>query len=164
MSASTRASELAGQFEAINAEVVAFVAACDDATWNAACEGEGWTIGAVAGHIADGHRAVVGWLRNILAGQPVPLTQAELDAGNAIRATTNAKRPRDAVLAALRERGDAAAALVRSLSDDALATSAPFGLANGETVTAEWAISYILTGHPRRHLRSIRASTGAARP
>lgn len=157
---STRANELADQFQATNAEVLAFVSACDDATWRAACEGEGWTIGAVAAHIADSYSAVSGWLRSIVAGQPVTMTTDELNEGNAARATANAGRSRDAVLAALRQRGEAAAVLVRSLSDDDLAHSATFGLADGKSVTAEWIIQYILTGHPRRHLRSIRASAG----
>ncbi|MGH2515644.1 MAG: DinB family protein [Ktedonobacterales bacterium] len=160
----TRADELAGQFEAVNADVLAFVSACDDAAWARPCEGEGWTIGAVAAHIADGHQAVVHWMRAILAGQPVTMTIDQLNESNATRATTNTGRSRDDVLAALRERGDKAAAFVRSLGDDDLERSAPFGLRDGETVTAEWLISYILTGHPRRHLRSLRASasTGTA--
>lgn len=157
---SARANELANQFEAANAEVLAFVSACDDATWNTSCEGEGWPICAVAAHIADGYKGVTGWIREIVAGRPVTVTPDQLNASNAARAATNAGRSRDAVLVALRERAAAAADLVRSLSDEELARSVPFGLARGETVTAAWLAENALVGHPRRHLASMRASAG----
>jgi uncharacterized damage-inducible protein DinB len=157
---SARANELADQFQAANADVVAFVSTCDDATWNVSCEGEGWSIGAVAAHIADGHHAVAGWIRAIVAGQPITMTAEDLHAGNAARATTNAAQTRERVLRALRERGTAAADLVRSLDDDDLARGAPFGILGGKIVSAANLIERTLIAHPQRHLASMRASAG----
>ncbi|HLZ23414.1 MAG TPA: DinB family protein [Ktedonobacterales bacterium] len=155
---STRASELADQFQAANADVLAFVTACDGTTWNTSCAGEEWTIGTIAAHIADSYAAVTGWIRDIAAGRPVPVTPDDLEEGNTTRATANAGRARDNVLAALRERGATAADVVRSLSDEDLAHSAAFGLRGGEAVSAEWLIRYVLISHPRQHLASMRAS------
>lgn len=158
---STRADALADQFEATNADVLAFVSACDDATWSSPCEGEGWTIGAVAAHIADGYTATTAWMREIVAGRPVSMTMENLHAGNAARSIANARRERNAVLARLRTGGDAVAAYVRSLGDEDLAHSAPFGPSGGRAISAEKLIERVLLVHPRTHLESMRASLAA---
>ena len=155
-----RANELASQFQRANDDVIAFVSSCDDTTWNMPCEGEGWSIGGVAAHIADGHRSIVGWVRDIVAGRPITVTRDELNQANAARAAANATRSREEILAALRARGAAAVESVRALSDDELARTGAFGVAGGAAFSAEQLIERTLTGHPLRHLASMRASSG----
>ena len=53
--ASERATALADDFAAANAEVMAFARSCSDAEWAVTVPGEEWTVGVVLHHIAEGH-------------------------------------------------------------------------------------------------------------
>jgi hypothetical protein len=156
---SARAEQLAREFEQINAEVIAFVEACDDATWKAQCADDERSVGAVAQHIADGHRGVTQWVSTLAAGQPVTVTMDQIHDANAQAAATHGQRSQSEVVESLRRRGAAAAALVRGLSDDDLARSAPFGPAGGIPLSAEMIIVRAMLGHPRGHLETMRKST-----
>ncbi len=153
---SARAEELAGQFEQLNGEVIAFVESCDDATWTGSCADDGRSVGAVAHHVAGAHRAVGQWVSMIAAGQPVNVTMDEIHASNARAAAADAHKSRQEVVDALRRHGATAAASVRALDDDGLARSAAFGPAGGTLVSAETVIVSAMLGHPRGHLESMR--------
>jgi uncharacterized damage-inducible protein DinB len=154
---SARAEELARQFEQLNDEVIAFVESCDAATWKGTCPGEERSVGAVAAHVADGHRAISGWLRAIAVGQPVNVTMDEIHAGNARAAAAAAGRSQADVAEALRRNGAIAAETVRGLSDDDLAHVTQFAVAG--PMSAEAMITRVLLRHPRGHLESMRTST-----
>jgi hypothetical protein len=159
---SARAEELARQFEQVNDEVIAFVEACDDAAWKATCADDERTVGAVAQHIADGHRGVTQWVSTLAAGQPVTVTMDQIHSANAQAAAIYGGRSQSEVADSLRRRGAAAAARVRGLSDEDLARSAPFGPGGGMPLSAEMIIVRAMLGHPRGHLESMRKSTAGS--
>ena len=66
-----------------NAEFVRFIETCADDEWLLVCPAEGWTVGAVANHIARGHAAVAGWIETIRDGRDVPGSPEQHDANNA---------------------------------------------------------------------------------
>ena len=163
MSASSaRAEELARQFEQLNDEVVAFVEACDDGAWRAQCADDERSVGVVAQHVADGHRAASRWVRTIVAGQPIAVTMDDIHAANAQAAAASVNRSRGEVAGALRQHGAAAASTLRGLSDEDLARSAPFGPAGGSPVSAETIITGIMLRHPRAHLDTMRKGAASA--
>jgi len=153
---SAKAEALAQQFEQLNDEVIAFVEGCDDATWHATCPDDGRPVAAVASHIVDGTRAVTEWIRLVSSGQPVTTTMDDIHASNAHNAPKGAQRSQAEVSQALRESGAAAASMVRSLDDESLRHSAPFGPAGGATLTAETVATRVLPAHPRSHLATMR--------
>lgn len=154
-----RSQELAHLFEVANREVIEAVERCTDAQWQAVCADEGWSVGVVAHHIAVAHGVVVGWLQSVAEGRGMPpLTKAEIDAMNRRHAEQFAGCTRAEVLHALRTGGDAAAAAVRALSDEALERSAPIRLLNGQMLSVEQLITFILIGHPQEHMASINAT------
>lgn len=154
---SARAAELADNFERLNAEVVAVVSDCPAESWSALTESEGWTVAAVATHIADGYGAVAGWSAALAAGQAVATTLADINGANAEAAPRNASRAPDDVVALLQRRAARLATQIRSYSDAQLATAAPFAEAHGD-VSVERILAGLLMRHTRTHLASIRAT------
>ena len=72
--------------DAFNEAAAAFadaVSACPDSAWSNVCAPEGWTVAALAHHVAKGHARNAEWIATMTAGQPVRLTEEELDAENA---------------------------------------------------------------------------------
>lgn len=155
MSGSERASELAERFEAAHGEVLAFAGGCTDETWSAVTAAEGWPVGVVLGHIADGYGAFGRWMAGYAEGRPVTETREGIDAENARHAA--APRPREETMTRLSERAEETAAVIRGLSDDLLATSLPMNLAGGAEISGERLVE-ILLHHTGRHLESCRAA------
>ncbi len=153
-----KGEELARKFEQINDEVIAFVEGCDDATWKATCAEDERTVGEVAAHIANAYRAAGEWVRTLVSGQPLNITMDDIHTFNAQAAKADSRRSQSEVAATLRRNGALAAESVRGLSDDQLAQSAYFGPA-GAPLSAETVASYVLLGHSRGHLKTMRKTT-----
>lgn len=156
---STRAQALATRFEEANSEVIRAVETCSDAQWGTKTHGEGWTVGVVAHHVAQGHPEVAGLAEMVATGKPLPpVTWEMIHQGNAAHANEHAHCTKAETLTLLRGNGAAAARMVRSLTDEQLARSASL---MGNTMTAEQVIEGILIHHPQDHLKSIKAALGA---
>jgi uncharacterized damage-inducible protein DinB len=156
-----RAHTLVEQFEQANREVIETVEQCTEAQWQAICASEGWSVAATAHHIAWAHEPIIAWVVSVASGNGMPpITMDEIDALNREHAEIYARCDKAAVLELLRTNGAAAAAAVRTLSDEALDESTPIELLGGQVLSAEQLITLILIGHPGRHLASIRAAIG----
>lgn len=124
-----RAQELAAQFKAQNDQYIAFVDACDDATWQANVPGEDWTVGSVFHHIAAGHYASTGLMKRAVRGQEVPVFGSEfIEQRNAEQAAQHASYKRDEVAEMLRVNGAKIHTFIGGLSDEQLDTEFRFGL------------------------------------
>jgi hypothetical protein len=153
---------LAARFEQANRDVVAEIEACSDDQLRLRCAAEGWTVAALACHVAEVHAVVAGWVRAVATGEPLPeLTMAMIDWHNAEEATCNALVGNAEVLVRLRRNGAEAAALIRTLGDAELDRTAPFSLLGGGPVSAQTLIERILIGDPVQHLPSLRATIAA---
>ena len=152
----TRAEALAAQLEQANNAVISTVEGLPDAKWRADCANEGRTVGVMAHHIASGHPVLSGFANMIANGEPLPpLTMEMVDQANAQFAAENADRTKDEALALLRSNGEAAANLVRGLSDEQLDRGATMF---GAPWTTQSLIEAFLIGHPIGHNASIQAS------
>ena len=154
-----RAATLASQFERVNGEVIVAVEGFSGDQWATLVPGENWTVGVVAHHVADGHRLIAGWLRALIDGQALQPPLEQIHDLNAAHAERYAACTKAETLELLRSNGEEAARLVRGLSDEQLAKTAPF---RGEQWTADNMIERVLVVHPQRHLTNIRETLSEA--
>jgi uncharacterized damage-inducible protein DinB len=157
---SERTTALADRFEQANGEIIETVERCSDAQWRAKTSGEGWPVGVVAHHVAEGHKAIAGLVQLIATGQPLPgLTREKLDEMNAEHAKQHANCTKAETLQLLRTAAATAAATIRGLSDDQLERTA--SVLGGPPMSAQQAIDRILIGHVHEHLANIKTAVGA---
>ena len=155
---SARAEAYATQFEDLSQQFIASVERYTPAQMQLICEGEQCTVAALASHIAEGHPVIADWVVTAAAGGPLPsVTMDDIDAMNAEQVARDANRPKDEILAALRENGAAAASIIRGLDDNALDRSMHFTLV-GRDVSTEWLVQNILINELVHHPASIRAA------
>ncbi|HEY7356963.1 MAG TPA: DinB family protein, partial [Ktedonobacterales bacterium] len=136
---------------------------CTEAQWQTPCSSEGWSVGVTVHHIANGYDQE-GWVAEViaavLAGQALPAHPAELHPDrdyNEWNAQHFAACSQDETLALLRRNEAAALRLIESLPDEDLEKTAPASL-DGDTMSVQQVIEYLLIDHAQEHLRSLRAT------
>ena len=155
----SRGDDLATQFEATNASVIAAVEALSDEQWGVINTPETWSRGVVAHHVAVDHEAIAGLVQGIATGADVPpLDMDGLDAINAQHATEAANCTKEETLALLRSGGIAAASMLRGLSDEQLEATANLPLAGPDPISAAGLAEGILVGHMNMHLGSLQSA------
>jgi hypothetical protein len=158
-----RGQSLAAEFQHVNAEVIAVVERCTAEEWRLSCAREGWSVGVVAHHIANGYdqdgrvALLVDAVVHGLAPpeQPPPGYNehpAELSADCTIAETATL----------LRRNGDAGGALIAPLSETDLARTLQTS-GGGPPRTLEILFRQIFIDHAREHLASIRETLAAHR-
>jgi uncharacterized damage-inducible protein DinB len=153
---SERARALADRFEQANRELIQTVERLSDGQWKMKTEGEGWTVGVVAHHVAGGHAGISGWVQKIANGEPIAVDMDALHKRNAEHAVQHAHTTKAETLALLRQNGAAATAVVRGLGDAQLDQ-----VGGALKMTAAQAIERILIGHVQDHHGSIKKAIGA---
>lgn len=116
--------------DAFNEAAAAFadaVSACPDSAWSNVCAPEGWTVAALAHHVAKGHARNAEWIATMTAGQPVRLTEEELDAENAEDAQRFAGATKAQVLVLHQRNSALLRALLGAMSGEDLDKHAAFG-------------------------------------
>jgi hypothetical protein len=155
--ASERADEIADDFAAANAEALAFVRSCSEEQWQHTVPGEGWTVGVVLHHIAEGHGHGLRWLESMARGDGVTDSAAEIDRTNAAHAARAEGATPAETLVLLESNAAELEAALRALSDDELDRCAPFGPAGGrELPTVDFAM--VAARHTREHLAHARGA------
>ena len=135
------------------------VSACPDSAWSNVCAPEGWTVAALAHHVAKGHARSAEWIATMTAGQPVYMTDEELDAENADDAQRFAAATKNDVLALHQRNSALLRALLGAMSRDDLDKHAAFGPAGGALFPVE-RIAGAASRHIVGHLASIREAVG----
>lgn len=149
--ASERAQSIADDFAQANRDALIFAQGCSDERWALSVPGEGWTVGVVMHHIAEGHGHGLRWLGEMASGRGVADTADEIDRVNAAHAV-RAESTRQAETATLLEaNGLRLEEALRRLSDQELDRTAPFGPAGGRALpTGE--LAAVAARHTREHL------------
>jgi uncharacterized damage-inducible protein DinB len=146
---------LGAEFAAANDEAMTFAHACSDTQWQIIVPGEGWSVGVVLHHIAEGHASVMRWLEAMARGDAVTDTVDDIDTRN----VEHAERASDIGIAAtvelLRRNGARTEAALRSLTDEQLVRTAPFGPADGQSLPVA-AMAAAASRHTREHLAHAR--------
>lgn len=158
---SERGEALAQRFERVRDDVRSFVEECPDSRWFAVTTAAGWTVAAVCRHIVRGFEVHPQFIELVANGQPLPTgyTREANDRSNAEQAQEWAYSTKDETLALLRQHGDHAAAIVRTLTDaqlDCTGTS-PF---LGDAPVSVTTFVEGMIAHPDQHLPSVRATAG----
>jgi hypothetical protein len=130
------------------------VGACPDSAWANVCAPEGWTVAALAHHIAKGHARSAEWIATMTAGQPVRMTEEELDAENAEDAERFAAATKNDVLALHQRNSALLRALLGAMSREDIDKHAAFGPAGGALFPVE-RIAGAASRHVVGHLTSI---------
>ena len=155
-----RSEALAKQFEAKTQEAAAVLEKLSDADWKKVTEGEKWTVGVTAHHLASALEPVAGIVTAIVSGQsPCHFTRAMLDEMNARHAQEHANCTKAETIALLKRGAAAASAVVRGLHDDQLAKSATV-FTDAPPMTVEQVITSGLITHIDAHFGSIRKTVG----
>jgi hypothetical protein len=157
---SERAAALADEFAAANAEVMAFAASCTEEQWRTLVPGEGWTVGVVVHHIAEGHAQGLRWLQAMAQGDAVVDTQEDIDAHNVEHAARVAEIGVPETVALLGQNGAQLESFIRQLTDADLERTAPFGPAGGQPFPVAQ-LAPVNAGHVRGHLAHAREALGS---
>ena len=152
---------LAKQFEAKAQEATAVLEKLSDADWKKVTEGEKWSVGVTAHHVAGSHEPIAGMIKTVAAGQSIPgFTLDMLHEMNAKHAKDFANIGKAETIALHKKGAAEAAAVVRGLSDEQLAKSGTV-LTGMPAMTAEQVITNILINHINDHFGSIKKTIGA---
>ena len=157
--ASDRAAVLADDFAAANAAALRFTRSCSDADWELTVPGEGWTVGVVLHHIAEGHAHGARWLTGMATGTGVAETAADIDRANAAHAVREEAVGQAETATLLELNGGRLEAVLRGLSDEELDRTAPFGPAGGRELPAV-DLAAVAARHTREHLAHAAMAVG----
>jgi len=117
MQSESSPAELAADIDAARDWLIGFVDGCTDADWRSApLDGDPRPVGVVVDHVAHAYEYLAGWMRQLVAGQPVEVNGDVVDALNAEHARAAASVSRAEATGHLHRSGTAISVLVANLS------------------------------------------------
>ena len=158
---SERVQKLLTRFEDFNGELRSFVETCSDEDWQKVTSAEQWPVGVVARHIGGGHYSVIGWVKLIMANQPLPpITMKMIHKMNAQHAKEHANCTQAEVLQLLQTEGEKITNVISGLNDDALDKKTYFDAFKVE-MSVEQVIKNVIIRVSKGHFESMNATVGA---
>jgi DinB superfamily len=155
-----RVKPLRDAFDQASAAFAETVKRTGDTAWSNVCAPEGWTVAALAHHVAKGHARSAEWIATMTAGQRVSLSEEELDSENAEDARRFVAVSKADVLSLHERNGALLRALLNALSAEDLDRHAVFGPAGGSLFPVE-RIAGAATRHIEGHMGSLRQTLEA---
>lgn len=152
---------LAAQFTKTTDDVRAFVEDLPDNRWDATCEAEGWTVAAVARHIAAGIAPETELVEAVANGNPFHPAYHDwelIHLANSGNTELVASRSKGEVLELLEVNRERALEMLGRLSDAQLDRTALVPVISAQPVSAAELIELVLVGHITGHLGSIEAA------
>ena len=149
----------AADLEQATADAIAFAESCSDEAWVTEVPGDGWPVGVVIHHIAEGFDLVSRWIDRALAGSPIQDTNEGIDAANLRHAQEFSGTTIEEAVGLLRTKSQATAAKISGLSESDMAKTTPFGPAGGQDFTVEQFCA-AASGHVRSHLARAQDAVG----
>jgi ubiquinone/menaquinone biosynthesis C-methylase UbiE len=159
---SHRAGLLADRTEEGAAGLAAFAEGVSEAEWQLPVSGpDRRSIGVIVHHVASMYPIEIEAARIIAGGKPITDITWEVVANlNAKHSQEQASVTKAAALDLLRRNSQDAASAVREFTDEELDRAAPFSLAFGAPVTAQFVIEDHALRHSWHHLARIRTALG----
>ena len=151
------APDLADEYDAVMADVIAAAGACSEADWATSCVNEQRSVGVMFDHIAELNPQWVRWLEEFVNGRPVEMTIDTLTQRNAEHARRAAARPRGETISDLKASSARTSEFIRSLTDEQLELTQEFAWAGRQSV--RWVAGGAVR-HPKGHLKSIKEALG----
>ena len=107
----------ASEIDEARERLIAFAGGCTAEQWSAApLDGDPRPVAVVVDHVADSYEYLAGWIRQLVAGQPVEVTGEIVDDLNAEHAAEAAAVSQADAIEHLRRAGAAISALIAGLS------------------------------------------------
>jgi hypothetical protein len=144
-----RAEILAKRIEEGAAGLAAFAEKLTDAEWKTPMSvgNDRRPVGVIVNHVAFVYPIELDLAKGIASGKAVDVTWEAVADLNSKHAKDTAATPKAETIALLKKNSREAAEAVRAFTDEMLDGAAPFGLAYGAPVTAQ----FVLEDHPVRH-------------
>ncbi len=160
---STRSNALADRFDQTVDEFTRAIESASDAQWAASGGPEGWTVAAIAQHVAGQFPLEREFIDEAAqGGAGLGYTWDDINGKNDARAAANMHCSKADVLALLRDGAGSMSAYIRGLNDEQLDRTAPLKLAGGAAVSTQQLIEGgVLIEHITGHLESLRAAADA---
>jgi hypothetical protein len=156
---SKRSHELARRVELGALALEAFASSLTDIEWQSRVPGDGRKIGVVVHHVASVYPIEIQLAQTVAVGRPVEgVTSDVIAAMNANHAKQYDAVTKDEALELLRRNSTAAAAAIRSLTDQQLDAAAPVSLNANAPLTCQFVIEDHAVRHSYHHLVRIRAA------
>lgn len=154
-----RSEALAGRLESGAKALAEFAATLSEAEWQTRVPKDGRKIGVVVHHVASVYPLEVQVASSLAAGQPIAgVTWDAVAAMNAGHAKENDGITKGAALALLATNSAAAAAAVRSFTDEELDRAATVSLNSDAPLTCQFMLEDHAVRHSYHHLAKIRAA------
>lgn len=156
---SQRTEALADRLEQGARALITFAGALTDAEWQTRLPKDGRKIGVVVHHVASMYPVEIELAQTLGAGKPmVGVTPEVVNEINAAHAKEHDAVTKEAALDLLRRNSAAAAAAIRSLSDDELDRAAPVSLNSDAPLTCQFFLEDHAVRHSYHHLARIRGA------
>jgi hypothetical protein len=145
---SKRANALADRLEQGARALAAFASILSDTEWRTRVPHDGRTLGVTIHHVASMYPLEVQLSLQVAAGTPIAgVSWDDVHAINAKHAADNTSATKEEALELLRINSAAAAATIRTLTDEQLDQASPISLYGDAPLTCQ----FFLEDHPVRH-------------
>jgi hypothetical protein len=156
-----RAEALADRIEQGADALATFAQTLSPAEWKTPLPKDGRPIGVVVHHVASVYPLEIQLAQTLAAGKPIAgVTWDAVHQMNAEHAREHAAVEKAEALDLLRRNSRAAAAAVRTISDEALDRAAPVSLNGDAPLTCQFFVEDHALRHSFHHLAGIRAALG----
>ena len=152
------AALLAGEFDAVLADVIEVAESCDNEQWARRVVDQERSVGVLFDHISAGNDQSVEWASTFLRGRAVEVDPGLIDSENAAHAREARGRTRSETIQRLRASTARTSKFLHGLTDEQLNVTQKFGWLGTQDVAF---VIRQACGHPQRHLQGIRVALGA---
>lgn len=161
----TRANALADRLDrGVNA-LAEFARNLTTTEWGARVPKDGRTVGVVVHHVATVLPTEIHLAQLLASGKPVTgVTMADIHEANGAHARENADVTKDEALRLLKRNGEAAAVVIRALTDEQLDRAAPVSLYEDAPLTTQFMLEDHAVRHSYHHLSLLRTALGRQTP
>jgi len=158
---SKNAHALADRLEQGARALIAFASGLTDEDWQVRVPKDGRKVGVTVHHVASVYPVEIQLAQTLADGKSVTgLTSDDINVMNAGHAEEHADITKEAAIELLRQNSTAAAAAIRALSDEQLATAAPVSLYSDAPLTCQFVLEDHAVRHSYHHLAGIRRAVG----
>src|SRR5689334_13232829 len=158
---SSRAAQLATRLERGAQALLVFASGLSDEEWRTPLPGDGRAVGVVVHHVASVYPVEVTLAQRMAHGEAIrDLTMRDIHEMNARHATEHAGATRADTLALLAANAGSAATVVRTFTDEQLATAVTVSLYADAELTSQFVLEDHAVRHSLHHLARIRTALG----
>lgn len=155
---SQRTEALAKSLEEGALALAAFASSLTEKEWQTPLPRDGRKVGVVVHHVAVVYPLEIMFARSVAAGQPDGITMDAVNQMNAGHANEYDGVTKDEAVKLLADNSTAAAAAIRSLTDEELDRVAPVPLYGNARLTCQFVLEDHAVRHSTHHLAKIKAA------